>query len=756
MAREIVEIIVRERGAKATSKSIKSVGRTAKTAAKAMAGLLALLVAMAGVKGFLGVAKGAIETSAAFEAYGVRLGALLGSQTEANKALENFTELASKTPFAVSQIVEGAAALGAVTIGNREKLERLTQTTANLSAVTGLSFQEAAGNLQRSLSAGIAAADLFRDRGVKNLIESIAGIPDATKLSAKELEEAFQTAFGEGGVFGNAAENLSKTLGGALSNIADASTNLQKALGDTFAGPTINAIRDNLLPFLNELQSIVENNEEAFQSFARDGLEVTIQVFALMVKAAIQTINVLNKLRGIGDVFQGILGEAQLSDAQKNLESVRGHIERVQEQAETPARAELLELLEARADEASGKIKRLQVTLDDVAESHHLARAEADKFTTSLDALSTQADAILNKSFTLKAEKPEIDAGVDLPVGTKTAAEIEIQSNAVQDLTELTTELRNQERARLEPLNQQLHELGLQVQELVKAGTLAEDLAGTAEGIAILQAEIADVEATKTAEAARQVTLHQEIARLVAEAAAVSPQLANEIQRAADAAVAAGGGLEKVNDELESVVDDAKPDIKDAKADALQLADTLGDAVDQRLGAALKGAVTGEGFDAMELLADVGADFMSDAMEDAFEDLKGAATDIFGKLFSGIGIGGALGNAIAGGVGAALAIIPGALADTETEVTNSLVQSAADATQAEAQRGVIAGPTSIPIFQVGSGLEAAMGETESLLASGNATREEILEAILASAGISLGGLGESAGDLLSNTSAGLS
>ena len=752
MATETVEIVVRERGAKATSKSIKNVGRSGSGAAKAMRRLLVVLVAMAGIRGFLGVAKGAIQTSAAFEAYGVRLGALLGSQKEANIALENFTKLAAKTPFAVSQIVEGAAALGAVTIGNREKLEKLTQTTANLSAVTGLSFQEAAGNLQRSLSAGIAAADLFRDRGVKNLIESIAGIPDATKISTKELEEAFQTAFGEGGVFGKAAENLSKTLGGALSNIEDATTNLKKALGDTFSGPTINAIRDILLPFLGELQTVIEENNQAFTLFARDGLALAVRGFALFIKAAILAARVANQLRGFDSGLQTLFGKGELKAAESAVINLQTKIKLAQEQADSPQKFELLKLLEDRVGPANQKVAELKETIQDLTIENLDAKKAADEFSKSLKALDERATTALAGTFALRAEKPEVDAGVDLPLNTKTAEEIALQSAAIESLSEQTTDLRSQERARLEPLNQQLHELGLQVQELVKAGAAAEDLEGTLEGIAILQAEITSVEATKTAESEKFAALQLTIRDLVAQAGALSPQLANEIERAAAAAIEAGGGLEKVNDALEDVVDDAKPDIKDAKADALNLADTLGDAVDQRLGAAFKGAVTGQGFDAMELMADVGADFMSEAMEDAFKELKGAASDIFGDLFGSLGIGGGLGNAISAGLGAALSIIPGALADTETEVTNSLVQSAADASQAEAQRGVIAGPTSIPIFQVGSGLEAAMSDVEALLESGNLTREAILEAILGTAVIGAATGGDSAGDLLSNAS----
>jgi len=209
-----------------TKKSTKAAG----SAFRSLLGpILAIGGALAGLqiaRGFLNIAKQAVGNAAAFESYEVRLKALLGSQEGANKALDTFLTLSARTPFGLSQIVGGAATLASVAAGSRKELESLTQVTANLAAVTGLKFEEAAGNLQRALAAGIGAADLFRDRGVRKLIEEVNNIPDLTKVSLKELRQLFKTTFEPGALsgFGSAAVDLSKTLQGQLSNISDAAS----------------------------------------------------------------------------------------------------------------------------------------------------------------------------------------------------------------------------------------------------------------------------------------------------------------------------------------------------------------------------------------------------------------------------------------------------------------------------------------------------------------------------------------------------
>ena len=51
----------------------------------------------------------------------------------------------------------------------------MLEITGNVASVTGLDFRTTAEQIQRSFSAGIGAADLFREKGVRNMLGFKAG-----------------------------------------------------------------------------------------------------------------------------------------------------------------------------------------------------------------------------------------------------------------------------------------------------------------------------------------------------------------------------------------------------------------------------------------------------------------------------------------------------------------------------------------------------------------------------------------------------
>ena len=89
--------------------------------------------------------------------------------------------------------------------------------TGNVAAVTGLDFRTTAEQIQRSFSAGIGAADLFRDRGVKAMLGFKAG----ATVSIEETIKRFEELFGEDGRFSKATEVLATTFTGTLSMLGD-------------------------------------------------------------------------------------------------------------------------------------------------------------------------------------------------------------------------------------------------------------------------------------------------------------------------------------------------------------------------------------------------------------------------------------------------------------------------------------------------------------------------------------------------------
>jgi len=181
---------------------------------------------------FLGLGAGLVirnlvSTGRELENLQVRLKFLLKDTNEGAKAFDNMVKFASKVPFSLEEIQSGSGILATVT-DNATELQKMLEITGNVAAVTGLDFRTAAEQIQRSFSAGIGAADLFREKGVRNMLGFQAG----ATVSIEETTLAFEKVFGKGGRFGNATDELARTLGGTLSMIGDKVFAFKKTLLD--------------------------------------------------------------------------------------------------------------------------------------------------------------------------------------------------------------------------------------------------------------------------------------------------------------------------------------------------------------------------------------------------------------------------------------------------------------------------------------------------------------------------------------------
>jgi hypothetical protein len=182
--------------------------------------------ALAGLGGGL-VIRNLVNTGKEIESLQVRLKFLFGSAEEGAKAFDEMAEFAAKVPFSLEQIQQGAGVLSVVS-KDADELADILEITGNVAAVTGLDFRTASEQIQRSLSAGIASADLFREKGVRDLLGFKAG----ATVTAEETALAFERVFGKGGRFGGATDELAQTLEGTLSMIGDKVFNFKKTLLD--------------------------------------------------------------------------------------------------------------------------------------------------------------------------------------------------------------------------------------------------------------------------------------------------------------------------------------------------------------------------------------------------------------------------------------------------------------------------------------------------------------------------------------------
>ena len=162
------------------------------------------------------VARNLVNTGKNLENLRTRLKFLLKDTNEGAKAFENMTKFASQVPFSLEEIQSGSGILATVT-DNADDLQQMLEITGNVAAVTGLDFRTAAEQIQRSFSAGIGAADLFREKGVRNMLGFKAG----ATVSIEETVQAFERVFAKGGRFGKATDELAETFEGTLSMVGD-------------------------------------------------------------------------------------------------------------------------------------------------------------------------------------------------------------------------------------------------------------------------------------------------------------------------------------------------------------------------------------------------------------------------------------------------------------------------------------------------------------------------------------------------------
>jgi hypothetical protein len=168
------------------------------------------------------VAKGFLDVSRETENYHTRLTTLLGSQKAATQAMQYFQDVAAKVPFTLRDVVESGTALEAFGANSRQWLEPLN----DLAAVMGIELPEAAQALGRAYAGGAGAADIFRERGILQIIKDAAklraGIDDITKLSLPQFRRLMLLTFTDpDGKIAGASARLATNWDGMISMLSD-------------------------------------------------------------------------------------------------------------------------------------------------------------------------------------------------------------------------------------------------------------------------------------------------------------------------------------------------------------------------------------------------------------------------------------------------------------------------------------------------------------------------------------------------------
>ena len=215
--------------------------------------------------------KKVINVGSSIESLQIRLNNLFGSVEEGAKAFDAMAAFASKVPFSLEQIQQGSGALAAVA-KDADELAELLFITGNAAAATQLGFADTSLQIQRTFTAGLGAADRFRDAS----INSFLGIAQGAELSLEETRELFEKSFGKGGRFGQLTDELANTLSGTLSMIGDKVFNFQRLIADERFFNTLKEQFGELNKFLDENRENIDQIAVSLGTGLADALESVV------------------------------------------------------------------------------------------------------------------------------------------------------------------------------------------------------------------------------------------------------------------------------------------------------------------------------------------------------------------------------------------------------------------------------------------------------------------------------------------------
>lgn len=264
-----------DRGIAKVDRGLDGVTQSAERSKASIAGVAAGITAVVGAAAGL---VGAVNAARSVEDLGITLKTLYGDAEQAAAALDIVTDAAARLPVSLDAIQAGVPALALVEeqfggLGNA------IEFTSGIANAFGMSFQDAASNVQRALSAGIASADTFRDRGVKAFL----GFEEGVKYTAEQTQELFVKSFDKVTAANADAVN---TMTGQLSMFSDAIFQIQAELGEAFG----DALKESLAAIteafsqnkeeIMEIARVIGESLGAALTFVIDNMQILVSLLA--------------------------------------------------------------------------------------------------------------------------------------------------------------------------------------------------------------------------------------------------------------------------------------------------------------------------------------------------------------------------------------------------------------------------------------------------------------------------------------------
>jgi hypothetical protein len=639
------------------------------------------IVAALGVGGVTRAARAAAEELDRIGETADRLGlttdALQELQFAASGAGVSNEGLASALQFLSRQIGNARTGSGALATilkrTNPELLQQLT-TTTDLERQFGLMTRAISGAANQQDALALSAAGFGRGAGAQLATVALTGADafDRLRERAREAGVVFDEAIvRDAGAAADELELLSRIL----------KANLQRALLSS---------TPLLVSFSGALAEAAQGAAFFFDVFRDLGSRSTktVEVQLGMAIERVEDLEVaLRKARkeaeGKGPSLLERLGlstGAPGSGIQRELEAARQEVATLQ--AELSRR------------EAGALARRPKGGIDDAApvdfEARERARKEAEEAEKrSAEERVRNAERLVDLERQLRIERLEQEEPL--------RAQIQAIDDQIEDLEKLN--LDEAGRAKANELTRDLKQQQADLEQRISDARFTEK-----ESLDALKGPLG-VLAELDAERARDIKA-QTAARL-AEATGVEERA--DILRAGGAAA-------------EAAAEDAKEDLE------LDVGEAVGQGFASGIRGALKDAARGELPEFADVLQELSTSALDTAIDTMTKGLEKALEGIFDQLADALGASGErFQGAIAGALGVGLGLAAGALRDTDVDVRREAIRSAV--TDTRELRGVVAGPTDVPIFQVGESIEQGFVPVAQLLTVTNTILRGILTAV---------------------------
>lgn len=261
-----------------------------------------------------------------FQQLGIAFETMLGSKEKADKLMAQAVDFASKTPFTLTDVASNIKQLLAMGIAEKDVMTTL-KALGDVSAGVSVDLSRVALNYGQVATTGKLMGKEMRDFMVsgiplsaelaKNLGVTKTQIDDmvtAGKIGFADVQKAFMTMSGEGGMFFNLMEKQSLSVTGQISNLTDQIDKMFNDIGKSNEGLIYGGIAG--------LSAVVSNYESILKVL--EVLVVTYGTYraALMLSTVAQTLSTTAGVYDIATKNLAIGATLRAAAAQSTLNAV--------------------------------------------------------------------------------------------------------------------------------------------------------------------------------------------------------------------------------------------------------------------------------------------------------------------------------------------------------------------------------------------------------------------------------------------------